>query len=113
MGAHCEECGGHVMPYRTYAFWMKRTARCAQCGTHVRLRHFWAVVGAALGLLAGALGLLASLPTPGAGIGVIAALTAALLALDYASYHILTWEADPAFEMEDDGPRLLAPPPGA
>jgi hypothetical protein len=101
------------MPYRTYAFWMKRTARCAECGAHVRLRHFWTIVGIAIGLMAASLVAFSTLPTAGVGIGVIVATAAALVALDYASYHILVWESDPAFDMEDDFTRLLAPPPEA
>jgi hypothetical protein len=113
MAAHCEACGGHVMPYRTYAFWMKRTARCAECGSPVRLRHFWSVVGLACAVMATTIAVLTTLPAPGTGIAVIAATTAALLALDYVSYHVLTWEIDPALDIDDDLPALLAPPPGA
>jgi hypothetical protein len=110
MAAHCEACGGHVMPYRTYAFWMKRTARCEECGSHVRLRHFWSVVGLGMGLMAVTVGVLTTLPMPGTGIVVIAAMTAALLALDYASYHVLTWELDPALDVEEGFAALLSPP---
>mgnify|MGYP006969452765 FL=1 len=37
-----------------------------------------------------------------------AVVTAVLLALDYVSYHVLTWEIDPAFDRDD--PPLLMPP---
>jgi len=111
MAAHCEACDGRVMSYRAYAVWTRRTARCAECGSAVRLRHFWTVVGLGAGLLVAALFLLTSLPMPSIGVGVIVAMSVALLALDYASYHLLTWEVDPSLEGEGGGgpPRPLPP----
>jgi len=107
MAAHCEVCGGRVMPYRTYALWMKPTAQCGACGADVRLRRFWTMAGlgvGALGLFAGALVWLSI----GSVTLVGGTIVAALFALDYGSYHVLLWEGDPGLASGDEV--LLAKP---
>ncbi len=108
MAAHCEACGGHVMSYGRFAFWTRPTARCAECGSEVRLRHFWTVMAVSLLLVVPPMGLLALFPSVAGGVATAAVVTAVLLALDYVSYHVLTWEIDPAFDRDD--PPLLMPP---
>ena len=38
--AACPYCGNQVMPYRRYAFYLKRGATCASCGRSVRVRGY-------------------------------------------------------------------------
>ena len=107
MAARCDVCDGRVMPYRTYAFWMKPTARCEECGAMVRLRGFWASVGTGAALTAVALAVIAGFSTPVSVFGTVFAFTALLAAIDYASYHVLRWEAD--YELAPLNDPLLPP----
>ncbi len=102
MAAHCEVCDGHVMPYSTYAFWMKPSAECEECGAPVRLRRFWTVFGLGGALFAVSLFALGWIGSVSGTLGAILVLSSTLLALDYASYHVLTWEADPSLDAWDD-----------
>ena len=108
MAARCDVCDGRVMPYRTYMLWMKPTARCEECGAEVRLRGFWTILGLGALISVGALTLLAGFSTPGAVFGIVLALSGALAAIDYASYHVLRWEADHELAPLDE--QLLPPP---
>ena len=89
-------------------FWMKPTARCEECGAEVRLRGFWTILGLGALLSGGALALLAGLGTPGAVFGTVLALSGLLAAMDYASYHMLRWEADHELAPLDEP---MLPPP--
>jgi hypothetical protein len=81
------------MPYRTYALWVKPTAQCAECGAEVRLRGFWTLTG--IGLLSLALLpiVLTLFPAARLGPGAVVLLSGILLAVDYGSYHVLSWES--------------------
>jgi hypothetical protein len=96
------------MPYRTYALWMKPTARCEECGAAVRLRGFWATAGIGAVLGAGTLTAVVGMSTPGAVFGTVFALSGVLAAIDYTSYHLLRWESDHELAPLDD---VLLPPP--
>jgi hypothetical protein len=102
VAAHCDECDGHVMRYRTYAFWLKPTARCEECGAHVRLRGFWTMAGIGGVIAAGLLAALAVIPSAARWVAVLG-LAALLSAIDYASYHFLSWEGEGAIGPGDDG----------
>ena len=91
---------------RTYALWIKPTARCEECGAEVRLRGFWATIGLGVVLSAGGLVLLAGFSTPGAVFGILLGLSGALAAIDYASYHVLRWEAANELAPLDETPLL-------
>ena len=83
MAAHCEACGGHVMSYGRFAFWTRPTARCAECGSEVRLRHFWTVMAVSLLLVVPPMGLLALFPAVAGGVATAAVVAAVLLGIDY------------------------------
>ena len=74
----------------------------------VRLRGFWASVGVGAALTAAALAVMAGFSTPGVVFGTVLALSGVLAAIDYASYHVLRWEADHELAPMDDP---LLPPP--
>lgn len=74
----------------------------------VRLRGFWPAVGIGALLTAGTLALVAGFSTPGAVFGIVFALSGVLAAIDYASYHVLRWEADHELGPIDE--QLLPPP---
>jgi len=90
------------MSYRTYVFWMKPTAQCAECGAFVRLRRFWTMFGIGAGVLSLAVAAIAAFPSFSTGAGVAVALSLALMLVDYGSYHVLTWEADHKLAVPDD-----------
>ena len=90
------------MSYRTYIFWMKPTAQCAECGAFVRLRGFWTMFGIGAGGLSLAVAASAAFPSVGAGISVAVALSLALILVDYSSYHVLIWESDHKLAVPDD-----------
>ena len=108
MAARCDVCDGRVMPYRTYLFWMKPTARCEECGAEVRLRGFWPIVGIGGLVTVAGVALVAGFSTPAAVFGTVFALSGVLAALDYASYHVLRWESDHELAPLD---QTMLPPP--
>ncbi len=93
MGGRCESCGGQVMSYRKYAFWLKPTAECQSCGAKVRLRAFWWVLFGGGVVLVGWV-LSGSFVPAG-----LLALGALMMALDYGSYRFLSWHPEDG----DDG----------
>lgn len=51
--AACGHCGGTVMPWRKYFFYLRITAACQQCGRRVRLQGWQFLAAIAVVLLAG------------------------------------------------------------
>lgn len=94
MDAHCNGCGGRVMPYRQYAIHFRPTAVCGCCGHTVRLRHFRRVLAGFLLVLLGYAAVMAAVPSrPLLWAAFVLAVLACLLA-DFWTYRNLTW--DPA-----------------
>lgn len=94
MPARCSHCGNTVMPYRTYAFYLRASATCAHCGTEVRLRHFRIFVygSIAVGGILTLAAILLTHTTNAFGIAIAVVMVAAI-AIDYWSWRTLPWDA--------------------
>jgi len=94
MPARCSHCGNPVMPYRRYAFYMRTSAKCASCGTEVRLRHGRIIIYGSI-VVGGILTLAAILlvHSIGAFVAAMVPVVIVTVALDYWSWRALAWDS--------------------
>lgn len=101
MDAHCNACGGRVMPYTRYVAHFRPTAACEACGARVRVRHYRRVVAVAVVAIT-ALATVAFLTHSRAWAVTLFALGALLGFLaDFWTFRNLPWDADGASPSPD------------
>ena len=107
MNARCGHCGSTVMSYRRYVFQWTRTAMCQHSCRRVRLRGYGALVTGSVLMLAVFAALILVLHSSVARALVAAALVAFAVALDWWSWHALSWIP---LAPQGEGPAAGPPP---
>ena len=91
MPAQCGHCGGTVMRWRRYFWYMRTTAECRQCGKRVRLERWPLLAAVAVTLLGGFVATLVFVESRWTSAAIFAALAVLAIVFDWWSWKIFRW----------------------